>query len=87
MPRVYLSLGSNCRREASLAAALRLLRESFGAVACSPVYESDAEGLRELPILTWQRRWKPLCRCLSCGRSCATWSGRWAGNAGARSAD
>lgn len=51
MPRVYLSLGSNCRREASLAAALRLLRESFGTVACSPVYESDAEGAPGAPYL------------------------------------
>lgn len=44
MPRVYLGLGSNCRREPSLAAALDSLRQSFGAVISSPVYESMAVG-------------------------------------------
>ena len=44
MPRVYLSLGSNCRREASLRSALALLRREFPGLRCSPVYESEAVG-------------------------------------------
>lgn len=42
--RVFLGLGSNSRREAALAEALRRLREAFGELRCSPVYESAAVG-------------------------------------------
>lgn len=42
MPRVYLSLGSNSRREVSLASALKRLEQAFGPLAVSPVYESEA---------------------------------------------
>lgn len=51
MPRVYLSLGSNCRREASLRSALALLRREFPGLRCSPVYESEAEGAPGGPYL------------------------------------
>jgi 2-amino-4-hydroxy-6-hydroxymethyldihydropteridine diphosphokinase len=51
MPRVYLSLGSNCRREASLRSALALLRREFPGLDCSPVYESEAEGAPGGPYL------------------------------------
>lgn len=44
MPRVYVSIGSNVQREKNIRAAVRALREHFGAVATSPVYESAAEG-------------------------------------------
>lgn len=51
MPRVYLSLGSNCRREVSLRSALALLRQEFPGMCCSPVYESEAEGATGGPYL------------------------------------
>lgn len=40
MTTVYLGLGSNQAREHNLARAIRLLQARFGAVVCSPVYES-----------------------------------------------
>ncbi|HEX5362035.1 MAG TPA: 2-amino-4-hydroxy-6-hydroxymethyldihydropteridine diphosphokinase [Fluviicoccus sp.] len=51
MPRVYLSLGSNCRREASLAAALSRLEQAFGPLSVSPVYESEAADAPGAPYL------------------------------------
>ncbi len=44
MPRIYVSIGSNVERERNIRAAVRALRQGFGAVATSPVYESAAEG-------------------------------------------
>jgi 2-amino-4-hydroxy-6-hydroxymethyldihydropteridine diphosphokinase len=44
MPRVYLSLGSNIDREANLRSAIRLLRERFGELTISAVYENQAVG-------------------------------------------
>lgn len=44
MPRVYLSIGSNVERELHIRAAVRALREAFGAVATSSVYRSPADG-------------------------------------------
>jgi 2-amino-4-hydroxy-6-hydroxymethyldihydropteridine diphosphokinase len=42
--RVYVSLGSNIERERNVRAAVRALRERFGPVALSPVYESRPIG-------------------------------------------
>lgn len=42
--RYYLSLGSNLNRHAHLTCAIRFLKASFGAVSCSPVYQSPAYG-------------------------------------------
>lgn len=44
MTRVWLSLGSNIEREKHIRAALRALRERFGALVVSPVYDSAAVG-------------------------------------------
>lgn len=44
MKEVLLSLGSNIDRRYHLNAALERLRQEFGAVALSPVYESSAVG-------------------------------------------
>lgn len=44
MPRVFVDLGSNLRREESIALALRLLGERFRIVRTSSVYESAAVG-------------------------------------------
>jgi 2-amino-4-hydroxy-6-hydroxymethyldihydropteridine diphosphokinase len=44
MPRVYLSLGSNIDREANLRSAIRLLRERFGELTISAVYQNQAVG-------------------------------------------
>lgn len=44
MTRVYLSLGSNEAPERHLTAALRALRERFGALIESPVYRTPAVG-------------------------------------------
>lgn len=41
MTAVYLGLGSNQEREHNLARAVRLLQARFGALVCSPVYESE----------------------------------------------
>ena len=40
MARVYVGLGSNIERERNLRAAVRALREHFGSLILSPVYES-----------------------------------------------
>jgi len=42
--RVYVSLGSNADREANICLAVNALREQFGAIALSPVYDSAAVG-------------------------------------------
>ena len=42
--RVYVSLGSNSDREARICQAVSALREQFGAIELSPVYDSTAVG-------------------------------------------
>lgn len=44
MPWVWLSLGSNIDREANLRGAVAALREAFGPLRLSSVYETPAEG-------------------------------------------
>lgn len=44
MARAYVSLGSNIERERNIHAAVQALREHFGALALSPVYESRPIG-------------------------------------------
>lgn len=44
MPRVWVSVGSNMQREAHIASAVGALRERFGALVVSPVYETVAVG-------------------------------------------
>jgi 2-amino-4-hydroxy-6-hydroxymethyldihydropteridine diphosphokinase len=44
MPRVWLSLGSNIDREVNIRGAVGALRERFGQVLLSTVYESEAVG-------------------------------------------
>ncbi len=44
MPRVWVSVGSNIERERHIRAALADLRSSFGELAVSPVYETQAVG-------------------------------------------
>ena len=44
MARVYVGLGSNLDREKRLCQAMVLLRERFGDIEISPVYDSDAVG-------------------------------------------
>ena len=44
MARVYLSLGSNIDREHNLRGAIRELRETFGELTVSRVFESTAVG-------------------------------------------
>ena len=44
MARVYLSLGSNLEPRRHLPAAIRELREHFGALSVSPAYRSAAVG-------------------------------------------
>lgn len=48
--RVWLSLGSNLHPEEHLRAALRELRERFGALSVSSVYESAAVGFDGPPF-------------------------------------
>ncbi len=44
MPRVYVSIGSNIDREASIRSGVVALRERFGPMTLSSVYESEAVG-------------------------------------------
>lgn len=44
MERVFLSVGSNVERDANIPAGLRALRERFGPLAVSTVYECPAVG-------------------------------------------
>lgn len=44
MVQVYLGLGSNVERIRNIKATLDALRIQFGCVACSPVFESEAQG-------------------------------------------
>jgi 2-amino-4-hydroxy-6-hydroxymethyldihydropteridine diphosphokinase len=44
MGKAYLSLGSNVRPAENLEAALRALRERFGALLVSPIYRTTAIG-------------------------------------------
>jgi 2-amino-4-hydroxy-6-hydroxymethyldihydropteridine diphosphokinase len=44
MPRVYVSIGSNVDKERNIPSAVAALRDRFGALACSGVYETEAVG-------------------------------------------
>ncbi len=44
MPRIYVGIGSNIDREANVRAAVRGLREKYGVLTLSSVYESEAVG-------------------------------------------
>lgn len=44
MPRIYISLGSNIDRESNTRAGITALREKFGKLELSSVYESEAVG-------------------------------------------
>jgi 2-amino-4-hydroxy-6-hydroxymethyldihydropteridine diphosphokinase len=49
MNRVYLSLGSNIRKEQNLPAAVRMLRKMGRVVAVSAVYETAPRGTMQQP--------------------------------------
>ncbi len=49
--RCWISLGSNREREASIRGGVLGLREAFGALILSPVYETEAEGFDGDPFL------------------------------------
>lgn len=44
MSTVYLGLGSNVDARTNIAAGIRALRETFGAIALSPIYQAAAVG-------------------------------------------
>ncbi|MGR9105364.1 MAG: 2-amino-4-hydroxy-6-hydroxymethyldihydropteridine diphosphokinase [Gammaproteobacteria bacterium] len=50
MPEVYLSIGSNIEREKNIGSALKELRELFGDLRLSSVYETDAVGFEGPPF-------------------------------------
>lgn len=50
MPRVWLSLGSNLDRETNIRGAVQALREAFGALVISSVYETAAVGFDGEPF-------------------------------------
>ena len=50
MPRVWVSLGSNVDRERCIRGAVTALRERYGALVVSSVYESDAVGFDGRPF-------------------------------------
>jgi 2-amino-4-hydroxy-6-hydroxymethyldihydropteridine diphosphokinase len=49
--RCWISLGSNLAREASIRGGIEALREAFGALILSPIYETDAVGFDGRPFL------------------------------------
>ena len=50
MPWVWVSIGSNIERERHVRAAVEALRERFGELVVSPVYETAAEGFEGAPF-------------------------------------
>lgn len=46
MPRVWVSVGSNIDREACIRGGIDALRELFGELVISPVYEAEAIGFQ-----------------------------------------
>lgn len=44
MPKVYVSVGSNVNRERNVARALELMRDRFGELEVSSVYETESVG-------------------------------------------
>lgn len=50
MTWVWVSIGSNIERERHVRAALEALRETFGELVVSPVYETPAEGFAGAPF-------------------------------------
>jgi 2-amino-4-hydroxy-6-hydroxymethyldihydropteridine diphosphokinase len=44
MSQVYLSIGSNVDKRKNIIAGVEALRETFGSLQCSPVYENAAVG-------------------------------------------
>jgi 2-amino-4-hydroxy-6-hydroxymethyldihydropteridine diphosphokinase len=50
MPEVYLSIGSNINRERNIASALQELRNLFGKLRLSSVYETEAVGFDGPPF-------------------------------------
>ncbi|MCF7976445.1 MAG: 2-amino-4-hydroxy-6-hydroxymethyldihydropteridine diphosphokinase [Chromatiaceae bacterium] len=49
--RCWISLGSNLEREASIRGGVRGLRQAFGPLILSPVYETEAVGFDGSPFL------------------------------------
>lgn len=49
--RCWISIGSNLDREASVQGGVQRLRQSFGPLILSPVYETAAEGFNGSPFL------------------------------------
>jgi len=50
MPQVWLSIGSNIDRERNICGAVRSLRDAFGGLVLSSVYESEAVGFAGDPF-------------------------------------
>jgi len=50
MPRVFVGIGSNVEREASIRAGVADLRAHYGEIALSSVYESEAVGFKGDPF-------------------------------------
>ncbi len=44
MPRVYVSIGSNINREINIGSGLRRLKDLYGDLLISPLYESESVG-------------------------------------------
>lgn len=51
MPRVWISIGSNIDPEHNVRTVLRALRERFGSLVVSPVYEAEPVGFVGDPFL------------------------------------
>ncbi|TWI56803.1 2-amino-4-hydroxy-6-hydroxymethyldihydropteridine diphosphokinase [Pseudomonas duriflava] len=50
---VYLGLGSNIERERNLTAALNALSGMLEGLVCSPVFESEAVGIKSAPFINF----------------------------------
>jgi 2-amino-4-hydroxy-6-hydroxymethyldihydropteridine diphosphokinase len=50
MPAVYVSIGSNINRERNIRTAVAALKQHFGGIALSSVYETQAQGFAGDPF-------------------------------------
>jgi 2-amino-4-hydroxy-6-hydroxymethyldihydropteridine diphosphokinase len=50
VPRVYVSIGSNIDREINIGSGLRRLKDLYGDLLISPLYESEAVGFSGPPF-------------------------------------
>ncbi len=79
MPKVFIGLGSNIKREMNIRSALSALKKKFGVLTCSSIYESASVGFEGDPfynmVVTFEAQ-RSLSEVLNILRSIETEHGR-----------